>query len=169
MPIVKKCVCGKRFKTFPCKIKERKGIFCSRKCHYQNASRPSGLEYEIKVKNRGWFKKGHKPLNTIKKGQRLSPKTEFQKGTIPFTKIHPECLPRESHHHAWKGNKVGYAALHDWVYSRLGKPTKCTFCNKLKTTIKSMHWANKSRKYKREANDWMPLCASCHKLYDRKK
>ena len=66
----------------------------------------------------------------------------------------------------WKGDKVGYRALHNWVHKKLGKPQKCEFCGKEKTTPKSIHWANLSRKYLREISDWISLCAKCHKQYD---
>ena len=58
MPVIKKCICGKKFKTFKSRVKDNRGKFCSKKCHYKNAKRPSGLQYKIKIKNKGWFKKG---------------------------------------------------------------------------------------------------------------
>ena len=70
-------------------------------------------------------------------------------------------------HWGWKGNNVGYRALHSWVIRKLGKATKCEFCGKEKTTPKSIHWANKSHKYKRSLSDWIQLCVPCHKAYDR--
>ena len=65
----------------------------------------------------------------------------------------------------WKGDKVGYAALHDWVYKVKGRPIKCEHCGKTK---KRFYWANKSQKYKRDIDDWLSLCASCHRKYDLK-
>ena len=69
----------------------------------------------------------------------------------------------------WKGNRVGYRALHSWVMRQLGKPIKCEFCGKEKTTPKSIHWASKSREYKRNLSDWLSLCVRCHKFYDLNK
>ena len=60
----------------------------------------------------------------------------------------------------WKGNKVGYNALHTWINSRLGKPKICSNCGT--TKAKQYHWANISNKYKREFTDWKRLCTSCH-------
>ena len=62
MIILKTCVCGNEFKTTDYRIKDGKGKFCSKKCHYSNARRPSGLKYKIVVKNKGWFKR----LDTVK-------------------------------------------------------------------------------------------------------
>lgn len=65
----------------------------------------------------------------------------------------------------WKGDDVGYSALHDWVERELGKPTFCSTC-KIAFSDKKYHWANKSHEYKRDLNDWIPMCVSCHKNYD---
>lgn len=67
----------------------------------------------------------------------------------------------------WKGEYVGYGALHDWVYRELGSPNKCTHCGKSALHPQGMHWANKSNEYKRDLNDWIRLCAKCHKEYDK--
>lgn len=75
----------------------------------------------------------------------------------------------ESKSYAWKGEDVGYVGLHNWVRRRLGKPTKCEFCSKDGLTGKQIHWANKSHLYKRDLEDWIRLCVSCHKKYDSKK
>ena len=68
----------------------------------------------------------------------------------------------------WKGDKVGYRALHHWVHRKLGKPSFCSFCGKKKTTPKSIHWSNVSKNYRRDTSDWISLCAKCHKKYDKK-
>ena len=67
-------------------------------------------------------------------------------------------------HFAWKGDKVGYEALHTWVSRRLGKPNHCAVCQT--TEAKRFAWANISHSYKRDLSDWIRLCYSCHKLYD---
>lgn len=69
----------------------------------------------------------------------------------------------------WKGNKVGYRALHRWVNKRKLGGAVCEFCSKVKTTPKSIHLANKTGKYLRDLDDWFYLCVKCHKRYDSKK
>lgn len=66
----------------------------------------------------------------------------------------------------WKGNKVGYGALHDWVRNHKGVPIVCKQCGKEKTTPKSIQWANLNHKYRRKLEDYIALCAKCHKTYD---
>ena len=67
----------------------------------------------------------------------------------------------------WKGSDVGYVALHMWVAKYLGKPTTCEHCGKIDLKGSKIHWANKSREYKRDLSDWIRLCALCHSKYDR--
>lgn len=65
----------------------------------------------------------------------------------------------------WRGDKVGKAALHNWVERRLGKPKKCEHCKT--TNAKKFEWANKSQLYKRDLKDFIRLCTKCHIAYDR--
>lgn len=63
----------------------------------------------------------------------------------------------------WKGNAVGYYALHRWVERTLGKPLRCEICG---NTGGKFNWANKSKKYLRSTDDWVRLCLVCHKRFD---
>ena len=96
-------------------------------------NRPSGLVYKIVAINKGW----------IKKGQRLSPATEFKKGDGEF---HGET----------------FDGLHDWVERTLGRPNECEFCG----SHKNLEWSNKSGEYKPIKEDWQRLCKKCHCRYD---
>ncbi len=62
----------------------------------------------------------------------------------------------------WKGDKVGYIALHAWVKKRLIKPKECDNCDR---SI-PLDLANISQKYKRDISDWEWLCRSCHMKKD---
>ena len=66
-------------------------------------------------------------------------------------------------HPAWKGDAVGYRALHEWVESKLGKPKKCAHCGAENRVIQ---WANKSKRYLRDITDWIELCVPCHRVFD---
>ena len=126
--------------------------------------RPKGLKYRITKINSGWIKKGNTPWNkgtngickpnsgSFIKGEHRSKDTEFKKGQL-----------FGENHHNWKGSDVGYFALHTWVYRNLGKATKCNKCG----SEKNVQWANKSRKYLRNINDWLQLCIKCHNEYDK--
>ena|SRR3990167_654594 len=111
---------------------------------------PAGL-----LLGHGWNKgkKGSIPWNKNLKGIHLSPITEFKKGQTADEK-----------NAAWKGDNVGYVALHKWVARKRGKPQQCEHCKT--TKAKQFDWANKSGKYLRNLNDWLRLCVSCHHKYD---
>lgn len=91
-------------------------------------------------------------------------KTWFKKGCVSLNKgkvgLQNELNP------AWKGENVGYISLHKWVYRYKGSPKKCEHC--MSEEKKNYHWANKSHGYKRDLDDWIRLCVSCHKKYDLK-
>jgi len=75
----------------------------------------------------------------------------------------------ESHNPSWKGDKVGYHALHKWVHRKMGYPKECAKC-KIEAEKKNgrwnIHWANISKMYKREIGDWIGLCRKCHWQFD---
>jgi len=87
---------------------------------------------------------------------------QFQKGHIPFNAGKPYLQIRGKNHHKWKGDEVGYGALHNWVELRLGKARFCA--NDKNHTSSVYYWANISGEYKRDLNDWDSLCPSCNKM-----
>ncbi len=66
----------------------------------------------------------------------------------------------------WKGDDVGYRGLHRWIIKMKGRPDKCSHCLRPRTTPSSIHWANISKLYKRDVDDFVALCVKCHKAYD---
>ena len=62
----------------------------------------------------------------------------------------------------WKGDAVGYGALHDWVKSRLDKPELCQNCKKKQP----YDLANINGEYKRDLKDWWWICRHCHMTLD---
>ena len=63
-------------------------------------------------------------------------------------------------HFAWKGDQTSYRSLHRWVERHLGKANKC-MKNPLHISSR-YHWANISKEYKRDLEDWMQMCPSCN-------
>jgi len=57
----------------------------------------------------------------------------------------------------WKGNDVGYIALHEWVKNHLPKPNLCQECDK----VPPYDLANKGI-YDRNLDNWEWLCRKCH-------
>lgn len=104
------------------------------------------------------FKQGHGLSNTGR--------THFSKGESPWNKG-LQGVQSDERHGGWKGNKVGYYALHAWIKRKLGKAKYCLFAKTLYSDCSpSFQWANISREYKRNLEDWMQLCVRHHKQYD---
>jgi hypothetical protein len=64
----------------------------------------------------------------------------------------------------WKGSNVGKSALHQWVQKHKGNPKQCEHCKT--TKAKQYDWANISQEYRRDLDDFIRLCRSCHAKYD---
>jgi hypothetical protein len=66
----------------------------------------------------------------------------------------------------WK-EKPGYGSIHDWVRRLKGKADHCEACGT--TKAKKYEYANIDHKYRRVLDDYIPMCASCHRQYDKKR
>lgn len=66
-------------------------------------------------------------------------------------------------HFNWKGDEVGYVALHQWLYTHKERTGVCEECGK---TCKT-DFANISGEYHRSIDDYVELCRSCHLKFDR--
>lgn len=136
---------------------------------YPICRRCGALKVKDKI-SRGWFKKGTKPWNKNKIGVMPIPWNKGDKGKKDWMNLDGlnqghgwnKGLPfmQDEKHPNWKGDNVGYNALHSWIQKKLGKPSKCDKCKTIKA--KRFEWANISGKYMRDLNDWKRLCAKCH-------
>jgi len=103
--------------------------------------------------------------------------SEYRKGSscvdckTPIIKRSKRCVNcykiyvKGENNPAWKGDGAGYAAIHYWVKSHRGKPTRCVVCNSLGGE-KGCHWANLDHTYKRVLKDYVSLCQPCHQRWD---
>lgn len=62
---------------------------------------------------------------------------------------------------SWKGDKVKYHALHEWV-RRNKKEKKICACG----SVKNIDAANISGEYRRDLSDWKYQCRKCHMTED---
>lgn len=117
----------------------------------------------MRIPNSGSFKKGNLPWNTGTIGIKKSNSGSFKLGERNgiTTEFSSESSLAEKNVN-WKGDKVGYAGVHSWVYRQLGKAEKCVDCG----STKNIQWANISKKYKRDLTDWKTLCCVCHRAFD---
>lgn len=137
--MIKNCTeCNKEFKTFPSRV----GRFCSYRCN--------GL----------WHAK-QKPVGVKSDGTRtpMSQEAREKQGKTLSKQYMGEGNPN------WKGDDVG-RAVHDWVVRARGPASKYSCqhkCGKM-----GRDWANVDHRYKRNLDDFIPMCRSCHMKYDFK-
>lgn len=89
-------------------------------------------------------------------------------GIYPRTK--EQYLSRTGENHfRWKGNKVGYRALHEWIEGKLGKAKNCESCGiskKPRDKKRWFEWSCKDGAYSRNLKSWWSLCVPCHRKFD---
>lgn len=178
--MLKHCLnCNKQFEVE--NYRRNSAHFCSRKCNLEVLSKklsktffgkclvcgkptkniPSRTRKYCSVKCRGkiWS-------NILKSNSnRTKHLIHFKKGHIPWSKGKSCPQLAGENNPCWKGEKVGYFALHTYIAKHLGKPKKCSICG-TQDPHKRYHWANKSGEYKRDFSDWIRLCVKCHSEYD---
>jgi hypothetical protein len=115
-----------------------------------------GTEGVMKA-NSGSFKKGLSPWS---KGKDMDDDFKLKISISRKGKLLNE------RHFAWKGDNAGYSAIHSWVRRHFGCPAECANCSFKSGSNFKIHWANKSKTYKRIKSDWIRLCVPCHKSYD---
>lgn len=154
-------ICNKIFLTWNGRKISQQRYFCSKNCL-------------IEFKKGKFFGGGFKKGSSLRKGIKHTEKTKQKirearlKQKIPKEIYIKNGLNnRDDKHFAWKGDKVKYRALHEWVALRLGKPKKCEHCDRDNLKGRTIHWANKSHTYKRDIKDWLRLCVNCHRKYDK--
>lgn len=109
-----------------------------------------------------------KKISETMKGKKPKNYYLWLKKSEEYKKEHPTndgSFKEGEEHRSWKGEQVSYQGLHNWVKSKLVKPTFCEFCG----SNKHIELSNISGLYKRDLNDWQWLCAICHRAYDKGK
>lgn len=116
------------------------------------------------------FKKGQEVWNKGQKGYKLKikyPRKDFTK-SIEGLKEYWDKNSRwhDDEHPSWKGDDVKYVALHQWVNKHKGRANQCSniYCPGISSTF---DWANIDSAYKRNLDDFVSLCRSCHMRYDK--
>ena len=160
-------ICKKKIvKTTKCCMKEwNKKKCCSYSCYWKSKIGHTPWNKGVKAPQiskaligRVFSKEWKKKISIANTGKKQSPETIAKR----------VLNNRREKHYEWKGNKVGYGALHAWVKNELGQPKTCEHCGKNGLVGVKIHWANKTGEYKRDLNDWLRLCVSCHRKYDYK-
>lgn len=90
-------------------------------------------------------------IRQANKGRKRSKKTKRELSLSKIAEKNPN----------WKGDKVGYNGLHNWIKRRLPKSKICERCKK----ELPYDCANKGI-YNRDLSNWAWLCRKCHMLED---
>jgi len=64
---------------------------------------------------------------------------------------------------AWKEEGAGYSALHNWLHRNFQKTGACDLCKRERQT----EWSNLFGQYRHVREDFLEMCISCHRRYDR--
>jgi hypothetical protein len=89
---------------------------------------------------------------------------EETKAKIREARLRQDCSGIKSVN--WKGEIAVYGTKHSWVRRLKGKPNTCERCGKTILDGKKIHWANIDHKYRRNLDDYIRLCETCHAEYD---
>ncbi len=132
---------------------------------WYNICMPMSRETKNKISKR---LKGNKNALGVKRTQEF--KDKISKRTLgkkyPY-KPRPvfQGVFKEDKNPFWKGDNAKKSAMHVWVNTWKGKPRKCENCGT--ETAKKFEWANVDHKYRRVLEDYIRMCTSCHRKYDR--
>lgn len=69
----------------------------------------------------------------------------------------------------WKGDGAGYAAIHRWLHRHKPRTGECEHCGARPFNARcstGTQFANLSGEYRRDVDDYLELCPSCHKILD---
>ena len=131
--------------------------------------RPTGLKYNIKIKNKAWFPKRNipSPETEFKKGQRISPNTEFKSETM-----------RGKNNPRWKGgitpknvkiiNSIQARLWREAVFAR--DNWTCQKCKKRGSIRLNPHHIQNFNQYPQlrfAIDNGITFCQSCHKEFHK--
>lgn len=75
-------------------------------------------------------------------------------------------LPTGEDHPHWKGDRVSYEALHHRILVARGKASECANRLTARCTSVSFEWAHVHGTDPYDLDNYVALCASCHRKYD---
>lgn len=158
MKYIYKCKqCGKRFKSY-----NKTPKFCSLLCK-ANSQAP-GIDIK---KMKSLYVSGHSQ-SEVAALLNVSQKTIHK--AMKRYKISARRAAKRNqvgkNNHMWKGDSASIKAFHKRLYTKFGKPGKCSVCGE-NDPKKSYDYANLSGRH-HDINDYAPVCRSCHWRYDQK-
>ena len=103
-----------------------------------------------------WLKKHKITMRTLSEVQKLNKsKPEIRR------KISESRMGEKNWN--WKGDKVSYRPLHQWIEHHKPKPEVCEICGK----SGRIELSCKDHNYNRHIDNYQYLCCKCHRQYDK--
>lgn len=149
-------ICNKIKKYKPSDIKRGSGKFCSRKCYYKSKEGKTAWNKDVP----------HSDETRAKISEKLRGENHPLYGknhSIESKKKMREAKIGEKNHN-WKGENVGYQAIHWWILQKKPKPNLCEQCNQ----NEPYDLSSKNHTYSRKLKEWEWLCRSCHSKNDKR-
>jgi hypothetical protein len=153
---------------------EKKGIGKWMLGRRLNEETKEKLREKMLGQNNPFFGRTHTPESNMKNrlahiGKRVSQETREKLRIINTgKKMSLEAIEKtrkanlREKNYNWLGEEAGYQAKHSWIRRNKEKTKNCQRCG----SNRHIDFANISGKYKRDVNDFICLCRSCHKNYD---
>ena len=138
-------ICKKEFQCLK-DYKDRKQIYCSRRCFGLSIAKIKRCKncgkdfynwqnkYFCSMKCAGEYKRGkkfsEKHIKALSEAKKGKPQPQIHNPKV-YEKISkslrgkPQPWNRNERHHEWKGDKAGYTAFHQWLRRKFGKATMC--------------------------------------------
>jgi len=114
----------------------------------------------VRGENHPMYGKKHTENSIMKMKKSLKGRTPWNKG-----KKTPKLSGKNNGR--WKDAGVSLVALHEFVKRKKGKAKTCIVCGKKQTKNgRGVQWANLDHTYKRNLEDYVELCVSCHRRWD---
>lgn len=66
----------------------------------------------------------------------------------------------------YAGRQASYGAIHQWLKKRFGSPSRCVHCGSKGGATRYEYALLAGMKYERKRENFIELCAACHKSYD---
>lgn len=93
-------------------------------------------------------------------------RTHFKKGQVPWNKGIKQTNIAGEKSPFWK-KEVSYGGVHKWLMREYGKANKCESSKCEAEDIKKHEWALvRGKTYEKIRENFIQLCASCHRRYD---
>ena len=116
-----------------------------------------------------YLKENYKELFSSEIGEKLGKNKACVKQKMKSLGLKRGSVLKNGHGKNWRDKDYSYSAVHAWIRNNYGPAKRCENPDCNNKNAKRFEWSNISGKYKRDRNDFIQLCCSCHSLKDEAK